>query len=62
MHKRTFFIAALMAAAALSAQAQQLTRFAVIDLPKLYTVFYQDSKVVRDGRNGAVVSSRILTA
>lgn len=48
MRKRTFIIVALMAVAALSAQAQQLTRFAVIDLPKLYTVFYQDSKVVRD--------------
>lgn len=47
MRRRIFFVGVLMTAA-LAAQAQQLTRFAVIDLPKLYTVFYQDSKVVRD--------------
>jgi outer membrane protein len=28
--------------------AQQLTRFAVVDLPKVYTVFFRDSKAVRD--------------
>ncbi|GAB1482853.1 OmpH family outer membrane protein [Treponema sp.] len=32
----------------LPSSAQQLTRFAVVDLPKVYTVFYRDSKVVRD--------------
>ncbi len=29
-------------------QAQQLTRFAVVDLPKIYTAFFQDSQAVRD--------------
>ena len=28
--------------------AQQLTRFAVIDLPRVFTAFYRDSKAVRD--------------
>ncbi len=28
--------------------AQQLTSFAVVDLPRIYTVFYRDSKAVRD--------------
>jgi outer membrane protein len=48
MRKRTLATLILMSTAAIAAQAQQLTRFAVVDLPKLYTVFYQDSKVVRD--------------
>lgn len=47
-YKRTFISFFFLVLAALSSQAQQLTRFAVVDLPKLYTVFYQDSKVVRD--------------
>jgi len=28
--------------------AQQLTRFAVVDLPKVYTAFFQDSRAVRE--------------
>jgi outer membrane protein len=28
--------------------AQQLTRFAVVDLPKVYTAFFRDSQAVRD--------------
>ena len=28
--------------------AQQLTRFAVVDLPKIYIAFFKDSKAVRD--------------
>lgn len=31
-----------------SAFAQQLTRFAVVDLPKIYIAFFKDSKAVRD--------------
>lgn len=37
-----------MLSALLPAAAQQLTRFAVIDLPRVYTAFYRDSKAVRD--------------
>lgn len=46
---RNIFVAlTLLAALVLPAGAQQLTRFAVIDLPKVYTTFYRDSKAVRD--------------
>jgi outer membrane protein len=38
----------LFLAAAAASQAQQLTRFAVVDLPKVYTTFFRDSKAVRD--------------
>ncbi len=31
-----------------AAGAQQLTRFAVVDLPRVYTTFFRDSKAVRD--------------
>jgi outer membrane protein len=31
-----------------SLEAQQLTRFAVVDLPKVYTAFFRDSRVVRE--------------
>jgi outer membrane protein len=32
----------------LSVEAQQLTRFAVVDLPKVYTSFFRDSRAVRE--------------
>jgi outer membrane protein len=32
----------------LSSEAQQLTRFAVVDLPKVYTAFFRDSRAVRE--------------
>jgi outer membrane protein len=31
-----------------AAEAQQLTRFAVVDLPKVYTAFFRESRAVRD--------------
>jgi outer membrane protein len=34
--------------AIMGASAQQLTRFAVVDLPKIYTAFFKDSQAVRD--------------
>ena len=38
----------LFAAAGFSLQAQQLTRFAVVDLPRVYTAFFRDSRAVRE--------------
>jgi outer membrane protein len=32
-------------------EAQQITRFAVVDLTKVYTAFFQDSQAVRDLEN-----------
>jgi outer membrane protein len=32
----------------ISLYAQQLTRFAVVDLPKVYTAFFRDSRAVRE--------------
>jgi outer membrane protein len=32
----------------MTAEAQQLTRFAVVDLPKVYTAFMRESRAVRD--------------
>lgn len=46
--KRAVFAGLIMLSALLPAAAQQLTRFAVIDLPRVYTAFYRDSKAVRD--------------
>jgi outer membrane protein len=31
-----------------SLEAQQLTRFAVVDLPRVYTTFFKDSRAVRE--------------
>jgi len=45
MLKRVLFFL-LVNAACLS--AQQLTRFAVVDLPKVYTEFFRDSQAVRE--------------
>jgi outer membrane protein len=42
----TGFLLLLSAAGALS--AQQLTRFAVVDLPRVYVSFFRESKAVRD--------------
>jgi outer membrane protein len=47
MKKLTFLIIfACLTAASLS--AQQLTRFAVVDLPKVYSAFFRDSRAVRE--------------
>jgi len=35
-------------AASLSLEAQQITRFAVVDLPKVYMAFFRESRAVRD--------------
>ncbi|MDR0877507.1 MAG: OmpH family outer membrane protein [Treponema sp.] len=48
MYKRFLFLTVLLSALALSAEAQQLTRFAVVDLPKVYVAFFRDSRAVRD--------------
>ncbi|QQO08201.1 OmpH family outer membrane protein [Breznakiella homolactica] len=47
--KRTLIISVLLVVlGAASAGAQQLTRFAVVDLPRVYTSFFRDSRAVRD--------------
>ncbi|GAB6391635.1 MAG: OmpH family outer membrane protein [Treponematales bacterium] len=46
MKRKLCAIAACLLAAGL--HAQQLTRFAVIDLPRVYTAFFKDSRAVRD--------------
>jgi len=48
MVKRFFFVIVLCAAACSALFAQQLTRFAVIDLTKVYAAFFKDSKAVRE--------------
>jgi outer membrane protein len=47
MIKRAWLLL-LFAAAALALEAQQLTRFAVVDLPRVYTAFFRDSRAVRE--------------
>jgi len=46
--KRIAITLTFLGALLMPAFAQQLTRFAVIDLPRVYTTFYRDSKAVRD--------------
>ena len=48
MVKRIVFLFLICAAAFSPIFAQQLTRFAVIDLPKVYMAFFRDSKAVRE--------------
>ena len=48
MIKRVLLLLIAGTAAALSLEAQQLTRFAVVDLPKVYSAFFRDSRAVRD--------------
>ncbi|MDR1575933.1 MAG: OmpH family outer membrane protein [Treponema sp.] len=38
----------LLCSACLSVRAQQLTRFAVVDIPRVYTAFFRDSRTVRE--------------
>ena len=46
---RKFLLPALVfIALGRTAQAQQLTRFAVVDLPKVYVAFFRESRAVRD--------------
>ncbi len=46
--KRFAIAAAVALLSAVPSFSQQLTRFAVIDLPRVFTTFYRDSKAVRD--------------
>jgi outer membrane protein len=46
--KRVLAILTLAAAFAVPAASQQLTRIAVVDLQRVFTTFYRDSKAVRD--------------
>jgi len=48
MYKRIILTSTLLIGAVIGLSAQQLTRFAVVDLPKIYTAFFKDSKAVRD--------------
>ena len=47
MRKQILFII-LVCCFAAAVSAQQLTRFAVVDLPKVYTAFFRDSRAVRE--------------
>jgi outer membrane protein len=46
LKKQLLFMAVVFCAAGL--QAQQLTRFAVVDLPRVYVTFFRDSRAVRE--------------
>jgi outer membrane protein len=48
MIKRGIIWSCLFFAMILSLHAQQLTRFAVVDLPRVYTAFFRDSQAVRE--------------
>ena len=48
MKKRIALVLFIGTAACFSVQAQQLTRFAVVDLPRVYTAFFRDSRAVRE--------------
>jgi outer membrane protein len=53
--KRIIVLLALFAAGASALYSQQLTRLAVVDLPTVYTVFFRDSKAVRDFEDRAAL-------
>ena len=46
--KKQIVLILLAYCTAASVSAQQLTRFAVVDLPKVYNAFFRDSRVVRE--------------
>jgi outer membrane protein len=48
MRKRTVIVIFLSAALGFSLEAQQLTRFAVVDLSRVYLSFFRDSRAVRE--------------
>jgi outer membrane protein len=48
MVKRVLLVLVASAVVCLSLPAQQLTRFAVVDLPRVYTAFLRDSRAVRE--------------
>ena len=46
--KRIILLFLICLGLCLEAEAQQLTRFAVVDLPKVYMAFFRESRAVRD--------------
>jgi outer membrane protein len=46
--KKLFWLIILISCTGASVFAQQLTRFAVVDLPKVYSAFFRDSRAVRE--------------
>jgi len=46
--KKLIFLVIFICLTAVSVFAQQLTRFAVVDLPKVYAAFFRDSRAVRE--------------
>jgi len=46
--KKTFLLFSVCFILTTSLYSQQLTRFAVVDLPKVYTAFFRDSRSVRE--------------
>jgi len=46
--KRAMLFALLACCLTVSVFAQQLTRFAVVDLPRVYSAFFRDSRAVRE--------------
>jgi len=48
MRKIIFFVLLAGCCCTASLSAQQLTRFAVVDLPKVYAAFFRDSRAVRE--------------
>jgi len=48
MQKKIGVLLALLLITIMGTSAQQLTRFAVVDLPKIYIAFFKDSQAVRE--------------
>lgn len=46
--KRIIVFVCVLASGFFSLEAQQITKFAVVDLPRVYTSFFRDSRAVRD--------------
>jgi len=46
--KKTLLVFIFLFSLGIFAEAQQLTRFAVVDLPKVYLSFFRESRAVRD--------------
>ena len=46
--KKSGFLFLIACCCAVSLHAQQLTRFAVVDLPKVYSAFFRESRAVRE--------------
>jgi outer membrane protein len=46
--KRMILLMVLISGTVIPVFAQQLTRFAVVDLPKVYTAFFRESRAVRE--------------